>query len=281
MNIFCFGLGYTALRLAGHVKERGGTIHGTVTSAEKQAQLRKDGIGAFLLKDDSHDPAMLHVLSESTHILISIPPDAHGQDAAASFLSQELPSLEWLGYLSATSVYGDHEGTVVTEISECRPTSARAVARYEAEKKWRDKNAHIFRLSGIYGPYRNVLYDLKNESIERINAPDHLFSRIHVDDICRALLASMQQPQPEEIYNLADDHPTSRLEVVDFAYDFLNIPKPPLVDLNAATLSPGGRSFYQDRKIVGNAKMKRLLIPSLQYPSYREGLEACYREENR
>ncbi len=281
MNIFCFGLGYTALRLAGHVKKHGGILRGTVTSAEKQARPKEDGIDTFLLNFDFRDPFILQALQESTHILGSIPPDAHGQDAALAFLSEELPSLKWLGYLSATSVYGDHEGAVVTETSECRPTSARAVARHEAEKKWLDRKAHIFRLSGIYGPYRNVLHDLKNESVERINAPDHLFSRIHADDICRALLMSMQQPQPREIFNLADDMPTSRLEVVDFAYDFLNIPKPPLVDLNAATLSPGGKSFYQDRKIVGNAKMKRLLIPSLQYPSYREGLEACYKEENR
>ena len=35
-------------------------------------------------------------------------------------------------------------------------------------------------------------------------------------DICQVLMASMHAPQPGAIYNVADDDPASREEVLDF-----------------------------------------------------------------
>ncbi len=46
-------------------------------------------------------------------------------------------------------------------------------------------------------------------------------ARCHVLDICKALTASMHQPCPGSIYNVADDNPASRAEVMAFAASLL------------------------------------------------------------
>lgn len=43
-------------------------------------------------------------------------------------------------------------------------------------------------------------------------------------DICQALIASMRSPSPGAIYNIADDDPTSREDVLRFVRETLLIP---------------------------------------------------------
>ena len=50
-----------------------------------------------------------------THLLISVPPSDDGDPFLNNFNKdlQSLKNLKWVGYLSATSVYGDHKGEFV------------------------------------------------------------------------------------------------------------------------------------------------------------------------
>ena len=52
-----------------------------------------------------------------THLLISVPPSDDGDPFLNNFNKdlQSLKNLKWVGYLSATSVYGDHKGEFVNE----------------------------------------------------------------------------------------------------------------------------------------------------------------------
>ena len=74
--------------------------------------------------------------------------------------------INWITYLSATSVYGDHKGEWVNEDSETNPTSINGIARLKAENDWvsLEKNnklpIQIFRLSGIYSDEKNILSQL-------------------------------------------------------------------------------------------------------------------------
>jgi nucleoside-diphosphate-sugar epimerase len=75
---------------------------------------------------------------------------------------------------------------------------------------------HVFRLAGIYGPGRSVVDQLLKAPppLAMYSVDDSQYtSRIHVLDIVTCLLASMQNPAPGNVYNVADDAPTSRLEV--------------------------------------------------------------------
>ncbi|HUN48558.1 MAG TPA: SDR family oxidoreductase [Stellaceae bacterium] len=280
--LFCFGLGYTASFLARALAAEGWRVVGTAQTEEGCARLAASGIEAYRF-DREHplaDGATL--LGEATHLLSSVPPEesgdpvlaAHGRDLAA------LPRLQWVGYLSTTGVYGDRGGGWVDEESELAPTGERGRRRVAAEAGWRDlhrrhgRPVHVFRLAGIYGPGRSALDTVRAGTARRVHKPGQIFSRIHVEDIVRAMRASMARPDPGAVYNLCDDDPAPPEAVIAFACELLGVAPPPLVPLEEARLSPMARSFYDDSKRVANRRMKEALGVRLRYPSYRDGLRA-------
>jgi len=263
-HLLCLGFGYTAQALARALLAEGWRISATFRDPRKAPT----AIEATAFPP----PADASV----THILCSIPPDANGDPALP--LLPAYKNLRWAGYLSATSVYGDHAGAWVDEEAICAPTSARGHNRLKAEQQWQAGTpaAHIFRLAGIYGPGRNALQDIRAHTAKRIDAPGVLFSRIHVADIVATLQASMRQPAPGRIYNVADDEPAASHEVVSYACTLLGVAPPPLVPLARAHLSPMAAEFYRDSKRIGNERIKSELGVSLRYPTYRDGLNACH-----
>lgn len=275
-RLFCFGLGYSARWLADLVREQGWSVAGTCRSEEKRAALAADGIEAIPFGDAAAS------LEGATHILVSTPPGEDGdpvltacRDAIAG-----LSGLEWLGYLSTTSVYGDHGGAWVTEESALTPATDRGRRRLAAEEDWlslwRDHGvpAHLFRLSGVYGPGRSAIDAVRAGRAKRIDKPGQVFNRIHVADIARTLRASIARPNPGAAYNLADDDPAPSREVTEYACALLGAPPPPLVPFEEAGLSAMARSFYADDKLVSNGRIKEELGVRLLYPGYRDGLGA-------
>ena len=177
---------------------------------------------------------------------------------------------QWVGYLSSTGVYGDTGGAWVDETAPIG--RGRRSARAVADLAWQalDKRAHVFRLPGIYGPGRSPVDRLPEF---RVDAPGHLFSRIHVDDIAGAVLAAMHRPKPG-VYNLADDRPAESADVTACAARLLGRAPPPLLPPDEAPLSAAARGFYAERRRVSNTRMKRTLGYRLRYPDYEAGLRA-------
>ncbi len=213
-------------------------------------------------------------LAKATHVLHSIPPDAGGD----LVISYQMPDASWVGYLSTTGVYGNTDGGWVDENSPANPNNERSKWRVEAEKQWLDLGAQVFRLSGIYGPGRSAIDDLKNGTARRVLKPNQFFSRVHVEDIAHVLAASVAKPAPGEIYNCADDYPCSAAEVVEFAAKLTGLTPPPLVPFEDAEMSEMARSFYLSSRRVRNDKIKQNLGVRLKYPTYREGLKAIWHE---
>ena len=281
-RLFCFGLGYTGLALARSLIAEGWTVAGTCREAKRRDALAAEGIDAWLFDENTPltDPAA--ALAGTTHLLASAPPTEAGDGAA--FLHgapiAALESLQWIGYLSTTGVYGDHAGGWVDEDSPLNPSSPRAARRVVAEEQWLDfwwndgVPAQVFRLAGIYGPGRGPLAAIAAGAAKRIDKPGHLFSRIHLDDIVATLRASMARPNGGRVYNVCDDEPASQAEVIAFASELLGMAPPPLVSIEDAALSPMGLSFYGDNKRVRNDRIKAELGVALAYPDYRSGLKA-------
>jgi nucleoside-diphosphate-sugar epimerase len=281
VRLFCFGMGFSAKRLARHAFLDGWAVAGTARTAESLAAIEAAGAEAF--RFDREHPLPAEALAGTTHLLVSIPPDSdgdavlgvHGKDIAA------LRDIGWIGYLSSTGVYGDADGKVVDENSPVRPSSDHARRRAAAEQEGLSFGAthglpvHVFRLSGIYGPGRSALDKLRNGTAQRIDRPGHLFSRIHAEDIARVLKASMAKPNPGTIYNVADDEPAPAADVIAYAAQIMGREPPPLVpfDQAAAGMSPMALSFWQDDRLVSNARMKTELGVQLRYPDYRKGLK--------
>lgn len=282
-RIFIFGLGYSALALAGQLRSLGWEVAGTTRRESKLADLRQLGFTVYPFSRGEPLTVGSAALADFPYILNSVPPDDLGDpvfDLHGCDIVAQAPHMRWFGYLSTTGVYGDHQGAEVDEATPCQPTSARALLRRKVESQWQDLHAncglplHIFRLAGIYGPGRNVLRDLKRGQAEQIVKPGHLFNRIHVADIVQALVASLHKPDPGNIYNLADDMPASSDAVLRYGAELLGVEAPPPLPYATAPLSPMAKIFYADSKTVSNAKAKQALGLRLLYPTYREGLQA-------
>ena len=101
-----------------------------------------------------------------------------------------------------------------------------------------------------------------------------IFSRIHVEDIAGALLASINNPNPGRIYNLADDEPCPPQDVIAYAAKLLGMEPPPEIAFEDAKLSAMAKSFYADSKRVSNARIKHELGYKFKYPNYKVGLKS-------
>jgi len=273
-RLFCFGMGYSATALSATLAAQGWQVAGTSRTA-------RPGIHVFDGRQPMADaPA---ALAGTSHLLISVPPDGEGCPVLRHHLADltALPALAWVGYLSTTGVYGDHQGGWVDETTTPKPGQVRSVQRLRAEQDWQASGlpVHVFRLAGIYGPGRSALDRLRAGDARRIDKPGHLFSRIHVADIARVLLASMDRPDPGAIYNVCDDEPTESGKVTEEAARLLNLPAPPAIPFEEATLTPMAASFYAESRLVRNDRIKRELGVQLACPTYREGLAAILAEE--
>ena len=280
-----FGFGFCAAHVAPLLAAEGFALTATCRTAEKARQLQADGITPLLLDGQ---PLSGEALAGIDHILLSAAPD-ETSDPALPLLKEALAScaaqMRWLGYLSTTGVYGDHQGAWVDEDTPAQKVGARGQRRVDAENAWGaladalNLPMHYFRLAGIYGPGRNQLASLKRGTARRIEKPGQVFSRIHVADIAQILRASMARPHAGRAYNLCDDEAAPPQDVVTYAAQLMGVMPPPVIKFEAADLSPMAQSFYADNKRLKNDRIKQELGVQLAYPNYRDGLKALYEAE--
>ncbi len=271
MNRFLsIGHGYSAARLATLLLAQGWQVVGTTRSEAAMGQIAETGVEPVLW-----GPQTRAEIGRASHILISVGPDRSGDPTLNAF-GAELRAARprWAGYLSTTAVYGDHGGGWVDEDTPLTPGTARGVARVEAEAAWAAMGLplHIFRLAGIYGPGRGPFEKVREGTARRILKPGQVFSRIHVDDIAGALMASIARPSPGSVYNICDDDPAPPEDVLSYAAQLLGLAEPPGVAFDKAEMTEMARSFYAENKRVRNERMKRDLGYGLQYADYRAGL---------
>ncbi len=252
-NLFVFGMGYSAARIVAALAAQGWLVEGT-------------GRGGTISFDDA--TVVQTALTRASHVLSSVPPAEAGDPVLGRY--GEALAGRWLGYLSSTGVYGDTGGAWVDESA---PTGGgRRSARAEADARWLALGARVFRLPGIYGPGRSPLDRVRAGTAHRIDLPDQVFSRVHVDDIAGGVVAAIEADVLPGAYNLADDEPASQNAVVEHACRLLGLPLPPLQSLDEAGLSPMARGFYAENRRVANGKLKRATRWEPRYSSYREGL---------
>jgi len=192
-------------------------------------------------------------------------------------------SLEWVGYLSTTGVYGNTKGDWVSEINEPNPFQKRSYKRLNCEKEWIESGlpVQIFRLPGIYGPGRSTFEAIKNKKIRVISKKDQVFSRIHVADITNAIIYLLQNKNSLKFYqiiNIADDEPCSQIEVIQYCYNLLDLkmPKPILFEEAKEELSPIAQSFWMENRRISNKLLCETLGYKLIYKNYKLGLKNCY-----
>ena len=285
INIFCFGFGQVAKNFVYNLNKTY-DVNFAATSRDKTQEKKIYGINyiSYYFLDNAFDKEILKKIKNYDYILVSIPPK-NGIDIVIKNFQDNLEVLKpnWITYLSATSVYGDHNGKWVNEDSKLNPLTENGKSRLDAEKSWlsfaKKKNLpiQIFRLSGIYSQERNIFKKIKSGSHKIINKPTHFFSRIHVEDISNILKKTLdtKKIRSGEFYNLSDDYPCSNIEVANYAYDLMKVSKPKMIETNEIE-NEMLRNFYKDSKKVSNKKIKEVFSYKLKFPTYKEGLRSIF-----
>ncbi|QEN89632.1 SDR family oxidoreductase [Labrys sp. KNU-23] len=285
MNLLIFGLGYTASHFAARYGARFARISGTFRSTAPHEKLPElPGVTRLAYDGLAGSPAVEAALAEATHILTSIAPDNDGDPVLRHFGAAlwQAPKLQWIGYLSTVGVYGDAAGAWIDEAAPLRPTMERNAMRVDVEEQWLElgRGKHVpvqlFRLAGIYGPGRNAVVNLKRGTARRVVKPGQVFNRIHVEDIAGAVAAGMEKPEAGPAFNVTDNEPAPPQDVVTYAADLLGVTPPAEIAYDEAQMTPMARSFYGENKRVSNRRIREDLGYALRYPTYREGIRACF-----
>ena len=272
------GCGFSGSFFAKTIKKFGCTVLTSSRSASKDPN-------SFIFNSENNVIPNEEIFDGVTHVLSCIPPDENGKDPVLASLKSKLKSLslEWIGYLSTTGVYGNTEGDWVSEKDHPNPCQKRSQKRLNCEKEWIESGlpVQIFRLPGIYGPGRSTFEAIKNKKIRVISKKNQVFSRIHVADITNAIIFLLQNKDSlkfHQIINIADDEPCSQIEVIQYCYDLLGLkmPKPIFFEDAKNELSPIAKSFWMENRRVSNKLLCKTLGYKLIYKNYKVGLKNCF-----
>jgi len=164
-------------------------------------------------------------------------------------LARAFPGVPLL-FTSSTSVYGQTDGSIVTEESPAIPDRETGRLLLDAENLTLAANGIVARLAGIYGPGRSVILKkfLSGEAVVEEDGRRFL-NQIHRDDAARAIL-HLATIGSRGVFNVSDSTPLSQLTCYQALSDLFSRPLPP----------SGPRDLNRKRgwthKQVSNAKLR-------------------------
>ncbi len=138
-RFFFFGFGQTARYFIKNLEQSKKKFTFSATNTKKTIlkTFGKKKFVSFKFKDKHYDKKLINTLSEADYILISIPPQKK-RDLVLKIFSKYLKKFKFkkLIYLSATSVYGNHNGKWVNENSKLKGNTKFGLGRKIVEKSW-------------------------------------------------------------------------------------------------------------------------------------------------
>ena len=263
------GIGYLGLKLANELLSLGYNVFGTTRDTEKKNFITKNGFFPILWDKNASD----EIEKINPKLIIStVAPNEIG-DQIIDYISDYLNSYEgWLGYISATSVYGKNK-KIFDEHCKCFPNTIRGKRRLKAENSWSVFGSEIFRVAGIYGPEKSFFQKLKNKQFQLIKKENHVFNRIHIDDLVGIILKCIGKPKKHRIVNVSDGNPCSQIDFYKYASKISNFDLPEIIAIEEASLSDMAKSFWKSSKIVKSKIIFEDLKYKFKYPDYKSGLE--------
>ncbi|MEO7933382.1 MAG: NAD-dependent epimerase/dehydratase family protein [Chthoniobacterales bacterium] len=171
-------------------------------------------------------------------------------------------------FTSSTSVYGQTDGTPVSEDSPTAMTTATGQILRDTEDIVLARGGIVARLAGIYGPDRGAMLRRFLEGKSTLDGDgSRWLNTIHRDDAVSALELLITTNADSGLYNVADDGGLTQLAAFQFLAEKLQRPLPPSAPPNLERK----RGF--SNKQVLNTHL-RALGWSPMFPSFLDGLEA-------
>lgn len=283
MRLVIFGCGYVGAAVATGAIDRG----------MKVTALTRNAANAYLLREQGIDVVVADLATTAWHgdvptapefVLNCVSAASPGLDGYRhSYIDGMRSVIDWargrgrvgtLVYTSSTSVYPEGNGAVVDETAPTAEAGERGRLLLAAESllgtaagacdRW-----FVLRLAGIYGPGRHHLLDqVRAGEIGDLGA--HRLNLAHRHDIAAAIWACFAAPPHvrNEIFNVADDQPVPKPEVVAWLAGRLARPLP-----RVSLASGAKRRPVTPDRVISNARIKAVLGWAPQYTSFREGYE--------
>ena len=282
LNFFFFGFGQTAKYFVEELSNSNKKFQFIATNTKKTGVYyhKNKKFRSFKFKDKNFDKKLIKELLKADFILISIPPQKNKDQVLQNFSNVlRISKFRKLIYLSATSVYGNHNGRWVNENSQLKGKTIFGYGRKIAENAWKNfgkktkLDINILRVSGIYSKENNVLKKILKKNI--YVQEKKYFSRIRIEDLANIIKKMFFSSERSMILNASDDKPSTNKEVASYAAKLLKLKslKPvPISKFKNKMI----KEFYKDSKKVSNKKMKNKLKIRLKYPTYKQGLRNIF-----
>ena len=283
-HLLVCGMGYLGTRVARQALDRGMRVTALTRSEEKAEALRKEGY-EMIVADLVQQLWYANVSGPVDFILNAVSAGGggvpgyvrayiEGMHSLLHFCSEDFNGR--LIYTSSTGVYPFTDGEVVEEETPFKAQSETSEILKAAEEMLElsgPPDWKILRLAGIYGPGRHYLLNqvLSGEP-ELAGEGGNYLNLIRVEDICSAIwkLWSSEASVLNTIYNVADDQPALKSEVVEWLASKTGQPMPsfnPEKSIRQRHL-PNGKLPH---RIISNAKLKAATGWQPAFPTFREG----------
>jgi len=283
-RVLIVGCGFVGLPLGRTLARRGHVVFGLRRTPAAAEEMTAAGIRPLM--GDITEPASLTRLPTDWDWVINCA--ASGGGGAAEYRRLYYDGtrclLEWLNvgrveryiYTSSTGVYGQDDGSVVSETSATQPASVTAQILVQTEQvlltaaREQGFPAVILRLSGIYGGGRGYwLRQILSGEARLEGDGERILNMIHREDVVEGIAAALERGQSGEIYNVTDDEPVAQR--VLFEWLSRRLGRPILASGSSATQS---QRRAATSKAVSNRRLRVDLGVRLAYPTFREGYEA-------
>jgi nucleoside-diphosphate-sugar epimerase len=280
------GTGDIGFRVARELVKQGQQVQGTVHFEEKAPLLEGAGVKALVANFD-YQENIPEIPLNGQKLFYFMPPQGGGSSdyRMLNFCHQlsadNCPAR--IVYMSTSGVYGDCGDQLVTEETPINPQTSRAKRRVSAEDQLRAQAQRlgfdliILRVTGIYGPGRLPLAQLKkgHEVMRPEDAPRT--NRIHSLDLVTICLAAMDRGEPGDIFNVCDGEESSMSDYFMAVAKMHDLPQPHQLSRAEAEgkMNPLTFSFLKESRRMSNRKLLEKLGIELRYPTLEEGLKAC------
>jgi nucleoside-diphosphate-sugar epimerase len=273
-EVLIIGCGFLGEATAELFSSRGNRVLGLVRSEDTLAALagRAFDAAACDVTDQSSVAALIPRLHGIPVAVYCVSSGRGGADTYAAVYRDGLRRVleNWaprrMIFVSSTSVYGQTDGSWVTEESPAIPERETGRILLEAEQVALDAGGSVARLSGIYGPGRSVLLKkfLAGEAVLE-DGGRRWINQIHRDDAAAAVARLGDQVVPAGLYNVTDNTPATQREVYGWMADFLKCSLPPEgpADLNR-------KRGWTSKRICNTKLQAEGWVP--KFPCYRDAL---------
>ena len=291
-NVLIIGCGDIGKRVLRKLQPQNYNIYVSSHTRDSQNQLQQLGISIIPANLDSKED-LKQLPTADANIFYFAPPSASGTtDVRMSNFVQNLSRKKppkRIVYISTTGVYGNCDGQWISETTALDPGADRSKRRLHAEsviQEYCSLNSCefvILRVAGIYCLEKLPIERLKNgmKVLHPNIAPAS--NRIHADDLANCCVKAMFDGPANEVFNIADGHPSSISDYFIQIAKIFHLPEPELLNWDQAEkeISPAMLSYLHESKKINIDKLLNVLNIKLNFPTLIDGLQNCFELQNK